>query len=56
MVRRMVRGLALGAGAIGVAALLQGGLNLSGRRTGIIISGRNVDPEVIEWLITDVTD
>lgn len=45
-----------GAGAIGVAAVLQGGLNLAGRRTGIIISGRNVDAEVIEWLITDVTD
>lgn len=45
-----------GAGAIGVAALLQGGLDLSGRRTGIILSGRNVDASVIEWLITDVTD
>jgi threonine dehydratase len=48
--------VAEGAGAIGVAALLRGGLDLAGRRTGIILSGRNVDARVIEWLITDVAD
>jgi len=48
--------VAEGAGAIGVAALLRGGLDLAGRRTGIILSGRNVDARVIEWLITDVVD
>jgi threonine dehydratase len=32
-----------GAGATGVAAILQGGLDLTGRRVGVVLSGRNVD-------------
>jgi threonine dehydratase len=36
-----------GAGAAGVAALLAGGLELSGRRVGVVLTGRNVDPDVI---------
>ena len=35
--------IAEGAGAAGVGALLAGGLPLSGRRVGVILSGRNVD-------------
>jgi threonine dehydratase len=36
-----------GAGAAGVAAVLAGGLDLSGRRVGIVLTGRNVDPDVV---------
>jgi len=36
-----------GAGAVGVAALLQGGLDVAGRRVGVVLSGRNVDSRVI---------
>ena len=36
-----------GAGAAGVAAVLQGGLDVAGRRVGVVLSGRNVDSRVI---------
>lgn len=35
------------AGAAGVAAILQGAVDLRGRRVGIVLSGRNVDADVI---------
>jgi threonine dehydratase len=40
-----------GAGAIAVAGLLGGGVDLGGRRVGIILSGRNVDANVIERVL-----
>ena len=43
LIERLV---AEGAATTGVAALLEG-LDLAGRRVGLILSGRNVDPEVI---------
>lgn len=36
-----------GAGAIGVGAILQGGLDLSGGRVGVLLSGRNVDADLL---------
>lgn len=36
-----------GASATAVGALLQGGLNLSGKRVGVILTGRNVDWDVL---------
>ena len=39
--------VAEGAGAAGVAALLAAGLDLTGRRVGVILSGRNVDAKTI---------
>ncbi len=36
-----------GSGGVGVAALLQGGLELRGKKVGIILSGRNVDDSVV---------
>jgi threonine dehydratase len=38
-----------GAGATGVAALLSGQLNLSGRRVGVMLTGRNVDVSTLSW-------
>jgi threonine dehydratase len=39
--------VAEGAAATAVAAILGGGLDLSGRHVGVILSGRNVDAHVI---------
>ena len=39
--------VAEGAGAAGVAAILQGAVDVRGRRVGVILSGRNVDADVI---------
>jgi threonine dehydratase len=44
---RRERLVAEGAGATGVGALLQRGLDLKGRHVGVILSGRNVDGGVI---------
>ena len=41
-----------GAGAAGVAAVLAGGLDLSGRRVGIVLTGRNVDPDVVARVLS----
>ena len=41
-----------GAGAIAVAALLGGRVDVRGRRVGIILSGRNVDANVIERVLS----
>jgi threonine dehydratase len=35
------------AGAAGVAAILQGAVDVRGRRVGVVLSGRNVDADVI---------
>ena len=43
--------VAEGAAATAVGALLQGGPDFSGRRIGVILSGRNVDPQVIARII-----
>jgi threonine dehydratase len=40
-----------GAGATTVGALLQGGVDLAGRRVALILSGRNVDAEVLERVL-----
>ena len=40
-----------GASATAVGALLQGGLDLAGRHVGIVLSGRNVDVEVLRRVI-----
>jgi threonine dehydratase len=45
---RRERLVAEGASATAVGALLQGGHGLAGRKVGIILSGRNVDAEVLE--------
>jgi len=44
--------VAEGAGATGVAAVLQGGLGLAGRKVGVILSGRNVDWKVLRGVIS----
>jgi threonine dehydratase len=44
--------VAEGAGAIGVAALLAGGLDVAGRHVGVILSGRNVDERVIRRVLS----
>jgi threonine dehydratase len=41
-----------GSGAVGVAALLEGIPALGGRSVGLILSGRNVDPEVIRRVLS----
>ena len=46
---REERLIAEGAGAIGVAAVLSGTLDLSGRRVGVIVTGRNVDVSTLSW-------
>ncbi len=43
--------VAEGAGATGVAALLQGGLQLEGARVGVMVTGRNVDEAVLRRLL-----
>lgn len=40
-----------GAGAVGVAALLERGLDYSGRHVGVILSGRNVDAAVVRRIL-----
>jgi threonine dehydratase len=40
-----------GAGAIAVAALLDGRLDVGGRRVGVVLSGRNVDRDVLERIL-----
>lgn len=40
-----------GAGATAVGALLQGGLDLAGRKVGVILSGRNVDASVLRGVL-----
>jgi len=42
--------VAEGAGATGVAALL-GGLTLAGRNTAVVVSGSNIDPDVLAQVI-----
>jgi threonine dehydratase len=39
--------LAEAAGAVGVAAILDGAADLSGKRVGIIVSGGNIDPNLL---------
>jgi threonine dehydratase len=36
-----------GSGAVGVAALLAGKIDVTGRRVGVILSGGNVDEAVL---------
>jgi threonine dehydratase len=43
--------VAEGAGAVGVAALVGGHLDLSGRRTAVIVSGGNIDVNLISRVI-----
>jgi threonine dehydratase len=40
-----------GAGAAGVAAVLQGAVDVTGKRVGVVLSGRNVDAHVIAKLM-----
>lgn len=40
-----------GAGAVGVAALLAGKIDLKGRKTGIVISGGNIDEEKLKTIL-----
>ena len=43
--------IAEAAGAAGVAALTGGGLQVKGRRTAVILSGANIDGDVLASLI-----
>jgi threonine dehydratase len=43
--------VAEGAGATGVGALLQGGLQLEGARVGVMVTGRNVDESVLRRIL-----
>jgi threonine dehydratase len=43
--------IAEGAGAIAVAALLEGQCDVRGRTVGVVLSGRNVDREVLERIL-----
>ncbi len=43
--------VAEGAGATGVGALLQGGLQLEGARIGVMVTGRNVDQRVLRKIL-----
>ena len=45
--------VAEGAAATAVGALLQGDLDLRGRRVGVILSGRNVDAPVLRQVLAD---
>jgi threonine dehydratase len=45
------RVVAEGAGATAVAALLQGGLDLSGGPVGVMVTGRNVDASVLKRIL-----
>lgn len=40
------------AGAAGVAAILQGAVDVRGRRVGVVLSGRNVDADVIARVLS----
>lgn len=42
-----------GAGATGVGALLQSGQTFAGRKIGVLLSGRNVDADVIKRVLGD---
>jgi threonine dehydratase len=44
--------VAEGAGAAGVAAILQGAVDVKGRRVGVVLSGRNVDADVIARVLS----
>lgn len=48
---RRERLVAEGASATAVGALLQGGLDLAGRRVAVILTGRNVDAPVLERVL-----
>lgn len=48
---RRERLIAEGASATAIGALLQGGLDLSGRRVGVIVTGRNVDADVLDRVL-----
>jgi threonine dehydratase len=41
------------AAATAVGALLQDGLDLTGRRVGVILSGRNVDPQIVARVLCE---
>jgi threonine dehydratase len=43
--------VAEGAAATAVGALLQGELLLDGRTVAVVLSGRNVDGHILEWLL-----
>jgi threonine dehydratase len=43
--------IAEGAAATAVGALLQGGLDLAGRKVGVILTGRNVDASVVRAIL-----
>jgi len=53
---RRERLVAEGAGATAVGALLDGRLDLRGRRVGVILSGRNVDAATLERLLCPPRD
>jgi threonine dehydratase len=41
-----------GAGAVGVAAVLAGKVDVRGRRVAIVISGANIDPEILSRIVS----
>ncbi len=41
-------------GAVGVAAILAGKIPVAGKRVGVILSGGNVDPDVLAGIIQEV--
>jgi threonine dehydratase len=49
---RRERLVAEGSSAVAIGAVLQGGLDLAGRRVGIVLTGRNVDGTVLERLFS----
>ena len=49
---RQERLIAEGASATAVGALLQGGLDLAGKHVGVILTGRNVDWDVISSVVS----
>jgi threonine dehydratase len=49
---RRERLVAEGSSAVAIGAVLQGGLDLAGRRVGIVLTGRNVDGAVLERLFS----
>lgn len=44
--------LAEGAGAIGVASLLSGNIDVRGKRVGVVLTGRNVDADVVRRVLS----
>jgi threonine dehydratase len=42
-----------GSGAAAVGALLQGAFDVTGKRVGVILSGRNVDPHILQRVLTE---